>query len=87
MICFNVPPCTGRELNYIREAVEAHKICGDGMFTKRCSAWMEEGVEEGRLTESYRYYETTVAKDRRGNVLSRQTGDLNLFHDGVWRLS
>ena len=42
MICFNVPPCTGNEMKYIAEAVASHKICGDGAFTKRCSAWMEE---------------------------------------------
>ena len=59
-------------------------IDGDSVW---CSAWMEEGVEDGQLTKSYRYYETTVEKDRTGKVLSRQTGDLNLFHDGVWRLS
>ena len=42
MIDFNVPPFTGREMDYIRQAVENHKICGDGMFTKKCSRWMEE---------------------------------------------
>ena len=42
MICFNVPPCTGNEMKYIAEAVASHKICGDGAFTKKCSAWMEE---------------------------------------------
>lgn len=42
MIDFNVPPFTGKEIDYIRQAVENHKICGDGMFTKKCSRWMEE---------------------------------------------
>ena len=42
MICFNVPPCTGNEMKYIAEAIASHKICGDGAFTKKCSAWMEE---------------------------------------------
>ena len=42
MIFFNVPPCTGNEMKYIAEAVASHKICGDGAFTKKCSAWMEE---------------------------------------------
>ena len=42
MIYFNVPPKVGRELDYIKEAVEKHKICGDGEFTKRCSTWFEE---------------------------------------------
>lgn len=42
MIDFNVPPYLGDELDYVREAVEAHRICGDGPFTKKCSSWMEE---------------------------------------------
>ena len=42
MIPFNVPPCTGDELEYIRQAIASHKICGDGEFTKKCSRWLEE---------------------------------------------
>ena len=54
MIDFNRPPYTGRELEYIRQAVEANKICGDGEFTKRCSAWMKEnlGTKYALLTTS-----------------------------------
>ncbi len=42
MINFNIPPFTGRELEYVMQAIEAHKICGDGQFTKKCNAWLEE---------------------------------------------
>lgn len=42
MICFNVPPFTGKEYEYIKQAVEAQKICGDGEFTKKCNQWFEE---------------------------------------------
>lgn len=42
MINFNVPPCAGKELQYIEEAMKANKICGDGQFTKKCNAWIEE---------------------------------------------
>ena len=54
MISFNVPPFTGKEYDYIREAVEAHKICGDGQFTKKCNAWIEEktGTAKALLTTS-----------------------------------
>lgn len=41
MIHFNVPPFIGNELKYIREAVENHQICGDGLFTKKCNEWIE----------------------------------------------
>lgn len=42
MITFNVPPFVGTELDYVKQAVENRKICGDGPFTKKCNAWMEE---------------------------------------------
>ena len=41
MIHFNVPPFVGTELKYMQEAVNNHKICGDGPFTKRCNEWIE----------------------------------------------
>lgn len=41
-IRFNVPPFTGKEFEYIRQAVENQKICGDGEFTKKVSQWFEE---------------------------------------------
>lgn len=42
MINFNVPPFTGKEVEYMREAIENQKICGDGPFTKKCSEWIEK---------------------------------------------
>lgn len=42
MISFNLPVFTGKEFNYIKEAIEHKKICGDGIFTKRCNNWMED---------------------------------------------
>lgn len=41
MISFNVPPFIGDELKYIEQAVKSHKISGDGTFTKKCNAWLE----------------------------------------------
>lgn len=42
MIDFNRPAFTGKEMDYIRDAVNRGMLCGDGMYTKRCSAWMQE---------------------------------------------
>lgn len=42
MISFNIPPIVGEEFEYVKQAIESHKICGDGKFTKKCHAWMEE---------------------------------------------
>lgn len=39
---FNIPPFTGKELEYIRRTIDNHKIAGDGEFTKKCSTWFEE---------------------------------------------
>lgn len=54
MISFNVPPYTGKEMEYIRQAVEAQKICGDGEFTKKCNEWIEKrtGTRKCLLTTS-----------------------------------
>lgn len=54
MINFNVPPFTGKELDYIREAVDRQKICGDGIFTKKCNEWLEQktGTTKCLLTTS-----------------------------------
>ncbi len=54
MINFNVPPYTGKELNYMKEAIENQKICGDGPFTKKCSEWIEQktGTAKCLLTTS-----------------------------------
>lgn len=54
MIHFNVPPYVGTELQYMKEAVENHKICGDGPFTKKCNEWLEKrfGARKIMLTTS-----------------------------------
>lgn len=51
---FNVPPYTGKEEEYIRQAVENQKICGDGAFTKKCNEWIEQktGTKKCLLTTS-----------------------------------
>lgn len=41
MINFNVPPYTGKEIEYIKDAINNQKICGDGSFTKKCNSWLE----------------------------------------------
>ena len=48
MINFNVPPFIGTEMDYIKKAVENKKICGDGEFTKKCNAWLEEKTKTAK---------------------------------------
>lgn len=54
MIRFNVPPCTGKEMENVKKAVESMHICGDGEFTKKCHTFLEEntGTEKALLTTS-----------------------------------
>lgn len=49
MIHFNVPPFTGKEVEYMYEAIENHKICGDGPFTKKCNEWMQNRFNAYRV--------------------------------------
>ena len=54
MINFNLPPVVGEEEEYIRDAIHSRKLCGDGKYTKLCSAWIEEhtGTKKALLTTS-----------------------------------
>lgn len=54
MVKFNIPPFVGGELEYINQAVDKKKICGDGEFTAKCNSWIEEktGVSKALLTTS-----------------------------------
>lgn len=49
MIHFNVPPFVGNEFEYMKEAVNNHKICGDGPFTKKCDEWMEKRFHANKV--------------------------------------
>lgn len=49
MIDFNRPAFTGKEFEYIQDAVNRGMLCGDGIYTKKCSAWMEERFHVGHV--------------------------------------
>ena len=72
MISFNVPPFVWRELDYVKQAIDAHKICGDGQFTKKCSTWMEKhfGAQKVLLTTS-----GTTALDMAALLCDLKPGD------------
>ena len=54
MISFNHPPFVGKEYEYIKKAVDNHRICGDGEFSKKCSSFLESytGTHKAMLTTS-----------------------------------
>lgn len=54
MIRFNIPPYTGKEDKYIKQAIDSRKICGDGQFTKKCNEKFEKitGAKKVLMTTS-----------------------------------
>jgi dTDP-4-amino-4,6-dideoxygalactose transaminase len=54
VIPFNKPFLTGRELGYIAEAHANGHLAGNGAFSKRCCAWLEDrvGSRKALLTHS-----------------------------------
>jgi dTDP-4-amino-4,6-dideoxygalactose transaminase len=71
-IPFNKPTLTGREFRYITEALESGQISGDGVFTRRCHALLQEvlGARKVLLTTS-----CTHALEMCALLLDVQQGD------------
>src|ERR1035438_9340327 len=53
-IYFNIPHLTGKELSYMKKAVKTGKISGDGIYTRKCQALLEQtyGFKKVLLTNS-----------------------------------
>jgi dTDP-4-amino-4,6-dideoxygalactose transaminase len=71
-IPFNWPHMTGKELYYIAESHFNGRLAGDGPFTKRCHAWIEQrtGCHKALLTHS-----CTAALEMAALLLDIQPGD------------
>ena len=71
-IPFNRPFAIGKELDYIRQSIENMHTCGDGSFTKKCHALLEQiiGVPKALLTTS-----CTHALEMAALLLNIQPGD------------
>jgi dTDP-4-amino-4,6-dideoxygalactose transaminase len=71
-IYLNKPYMSGRELEYIRQAVGTMKISGDGLFTKKCHQFFEEkyGFKKCLLTTS-----CTDALEMAAILLNIKAGD------------
>ncbi|GAB3195619.1 dTDP-4-amino-4,6-dideoxygalactose transaminase [Pontibacter aydingkolensis] len=72
MISFNKPYFSGKETEYIRQAVESGKISGDGIFTKQCHKFFEDkyGFKKVLLTTS-----CTDALEMAAILINIQPGD------------
>lgn len=71
-IPFNRPFAAGKEIDYIQQAIENKHTCGDGSFTKKCHALLEQvvGVPKALLTTS-----CTHALEMAALLLDIQPGD------------
>ena len=71
-IVFNKPYLTGKETEYIHEAVLSGKISGDGIFTKKCHQFFEDrfGFKKCLLTTS-----CTDALEMAAILINTQPGD------------
>ncbi len=71
-IPFNKPYMTGRELWYIAQAHTNGHLAGDGMFTKKCHAWLEArtGTHKALLSHS-----CTAALEMAAILADIQPGD------------
>jgi dTDP-4-amino-4,6-dideoxygalactose transaminase len=71
-IPFNKPYMTGRELWYIAQAHTNGHLAGDGVFTKKCHAWLEAhtGSHKALLTHS-----CTASLDMAAMLADIQPGD------------
>lgn len=75
---FNRPVIVGRELEYMKQAIENGHISGDGPFTKKCHAFLEDelGVQKALLTTS-----CTHALEMAAILLEMQPGDEVIIPD------
>ncbi|HOA21508.1 MAG TPA: dTDP-4-amino-4,6-dideoxygalactose transaminase [Anaerolineaceae bacterium] len=75
-IPFNKPPFLGNEFDYMRAAITSGHISGDGDFTKRCSAALEQliGAQKVLLTTS-----CTHALEMAALLLEIKPGDEVIF--------
>ncbi len=75
---FNRPVLVGNEFEYMKQAIENGHISGDGPFTRRCHAFLEEelGVPKALLTTS-----CTHALEMAAILLDVQPGDEVILPD------
>ena len=75
---FNRPVILGRELEYIQQAINNGHISGDGPFTKKCHAFLEQelGIRKALLTTS-----CTHALEMAAILLEIQPGDEVIIPD------
>lgn len=71
-IPFNKPFVVGKELYYIAQAVQNGHLSGDGPFTKKCNAWLEEHFHAKKVLLTH---SCTAALEMAAILCNVQPGD------------
>jgi dTDP-4-amino-4,6-dideoxygalactose transaminase len=71
-IPFNKPHATGKELEYIQQAIDKGQLSGNGFYTKKCQEWLQQniGCHKAFLTHS-----GTAALEMAAMLLDLKPGD------------
>lgn len=71
-IPFNLPFSTGKEIEYLQQAIATKKLSGNGKFTQKCQNWLESqtGCQKALLTHS-----CTAALEMAALLADIQPGD------------
>jgi dTDP-4-amino-4,6-dideoxygalactose transaminase len=71
-IPFNLPFTTGKEIEYLKQAIATEKLSGNGKFTTKCQEWLESqtGCQKALLTHS-----CTAALEMAALLADIQPGD------------
>lgn len=72
VIKFCIPTQIGKEIDYVIDACNTNKLCGDGFYTKRCEGWFEQkfGSPKALMTPS-----CTAALEMAAILLDIKPGD------------
>lgn len=81
-VCYYPEAC-----RFVKESRESACLISDGKVY--LSSWTEEGWDDERdcATPEYRYYEKLVVRDFDGNLISEESGCLQMRADGTWWLA
>lgn len=71
-IPFNVPYITGKEMNYIEDAITKLQLCGDGDYSKRISKFMKN---QFNIEKSFFLTSGSAALDMSAILLNLKKGD------------
>ncbi len=69
---FNIPYLSGKEKEYVSQAIESRNISGDGAFTKKCQSWFESKFD---LKKTFLTTSCTDALEMAAILLDIKAGD------------